>query len=211
MGDVYGTMSVLAHDVLTTEADFTSVLTVSQFKRFMEVIKKLGDRVEREHDQYLRDSQRVEDRSGSTLNGTSHAPTAGGGVDFESLVASGAGAAAKPNATPAESSKSWEDDVWGSIFTSGSTVRAYTAYWPEPLLTSQTVPRYAEPIFLAAPHSPTGAESRAFPNASDATTNTIPALFAEDLEHTQPHCFATFCGQQEHIGVGCDANHARRL
>ncbi|KAL1947967.1 hypothetical protein VTO73DRAFT_13691 [Trametes versicolor] len=96
------------------------LLTVSQFKRFMEVIKKLGDRVEREHDQYLRDSQRVEDRSGSTMNGTTSHVTAGGGVDFESLVANGTGAPAKPSSTP-ENPSSWEDDVWGSIFTSGPT------------------------------------------------------------------------------------------
>lgn len=129
MGDVYGTMSVpfatYNRPRLVAVTDLRStVLTVSQFKRFMEVIKKLGDRVEREHDQYLRDSQRVEDRSGSTINGTTSHVTAGGGVDFESLVANGTGAPAKPSSTP-ENPSSWEDDVWGSIFTSGPTVRAF--------------------------------------------------------------------------------------
>ncbi|KAI8998790.1 kinase-like protein [Trametes punicea] len=97
------------------------LLTVSQFKRFMEVIKKLGDRVEREHDQYLRDSQRLDDRSATTVNGSASGTVATGGtVDFESLVASGTGTAAKTGTSGATTS-SWEDDVWGSILTSGQT------------------------------------------------------------------------------------------
>lgn len=97
------------------------LLTVSQFKRFMEVIRKLGDRVEREHDQYLRDSQRIEDRSSTAANGTG-TPSLGGAVDFESLVSNGAavsnGSLATVKAdTVIDSSKNWEDDVWGSIFT----------------------------------------------------------------------------------------------
>ncbi|KAH9842331.1 other/SCY1 protein kinase [Rhodofomes roseus] len=97
------------------------LLTVSQFKRFMEVIRKLGDRVEREHDQYLRDSQRIEDKSSAAANGTS-APSLGGSVDFESLVSNGTalsnGSVATVKAdTFIDSSKNWEDDVWGSIFT----------------------------------------------------------------------------------------------
>ncbi|OSD01672.1 kinase-like protein [Trametes coccinea BRFM310] len=100
------------------------LLTVSQFKRFMEVIKKLGDRVEKEHDQYLRDSQRVDDRSATVANGRGiSTPANGGTVDFESLVASGAGAAPKTD-TPSASTTSWEDDVWGSILTSGPTTPA---------------------------------------------------------------------------------------
>ncbi|KZT74196.1 kinase-like protein [Daedalea quercina L-15889] len=97
------------------------LLTVSQFKRFMDVIHKLGDRVEREHDQYLRDSQRIEDKSAATINGMG-TPSLGGAVDFESLVSN---AAAANNGTVAtvkadtviDSSTNWEDDVWGSIFT----------------------------------------------------------------------------------------------
>lgn len=88
----------------------------------MDVIKKLGDRVEREHDQYLRDSQRVEDRSATTANGVANNAATGGAVDFESLIANGSGAAPKTSATP-DNATSWEDDVWGSIFTGGSTVR----------------------------------------------------------------------------------------
>ncbi|THH32982.1 hypothetical protein EUX98_g1175 [Antrodiella citrinella] len=92
------------------------LLTVSQFKRFMEVIKKLGERVEKEHDQYLRDSQRVEDRSAAT-NGVA-TPQQGGNVDFESLVGGGAPGTVKAD-TVMDANKSWDDDVWGSIFSSG--------------------------------------------------------------------------------------------
>ncbi|CDO70745.1 hypothetical protein BN946_scf184798.g60 [Trametes cinnabarina] len=107
------------------------LLTVSQFKRFMEVIKKLGDRVEREHDQYLRDSQRVDDRSATTANGrTSGTSAIGGTVDFESLVASGAGAVPKTE-TAVASTTSWEDDVWGSILTSGPTSPAISPPIPQ--------------------------------------------------------------------------------
>lgn len=89
------------------------VLSISQFKRFMEVIRKLGDRVEKEHDQYLRDAQRIEDRSTTAVNGFD-SPAIGGTVDFASLVA-GSSATVKAD-TVIDSNKSWDDDVWGSIF-----------------------------------------------------------------------------------------------
>lgn len=79
----------------------------------MEVIKKLGDRVEKEHDQYLRDSQRIEDRSTMNVNGVS-APTLGGTVDFESLVGGGGANTIKAD-TAVDSQQGWEDDVWGSL------------------------------------------------------------------------------------------------
>ena len=79
----------------------------------MEVIKKLGDRVEKEHDQYLRDAQRIEDRSTTAVNGFD-SPAIGGTVDFASLVA-GSSATVKAD-TVIDSNKSWDDDVWGSIF-----------------------------------------------------------------------------------------------
>ena len=79
----------------------------------MEVIRKLGDRVEREHDQYLRDSQRIEDRSSTSVNGVS-TPPIGGAVDFESLVGGGGANTIRADTTM-DSSKGWEDDVWGSL------------------------------------------------------------------------------------------------
>ncbi len=88
----------------------------------MEVIRKLGDRVEKEHDQYLRDSQRIEDRSALTQNGVS-APKPGS-VDFESLVGGGAPNSVQPatevNGNGAD--LSWEDDVWGSLLSGNPPV-----------------------------------------------------------------------------------------
>ena len=103
---------LLGNNALTSDA----VLTVSQFKRFMDVIKKLGDRVEREHDQYLRDSQRIEDRSATPINGITNS-AAGGGVDFESLVGGGSAQVVRAD-TVIDPAKGWDDDVWGSIFNS---------------------------------------------------------------------------------------------
>lgn len=92
----------------------------------MEVIKKLGERVEKEHDQYLRDSQRIEDRSAITQNGA-HAPKLGS-VDFASLVGGAGGTTAATSTLPTTEANgngadmSWEDDVWGSLLSSGPTV-----------------------------------------------------------------------------------------
>lgn len=82
----------------------------------MEVIKKLGERVEKEHDQYLRDSQRIEDRS--TITNGVETPQLGGAVDFESLVGGGGAGTVKPD-TVMDSNGGWDDDVWGSIFSNG--------------------------------------------------------------------------------------------
>ncbi|KAI9452325.1 other/SCY1 protein kinase [Russula earlei] len=92
------------------------LLNVEQFKRFMAVIKKLGDRVEKEHDQFLRDSQRIEDRSATANNGPADGLASRGGMDFATLVG-GAGAATIKADT--ELNGDWEDDVWGSILSSG--------------------------------------------------------------------------------------------
>ncbi|CAA7267966.1 unnamed protein product [Cyclocybe aegerita] len=91
------------------------LLSVGQFQRFMAVIKKLGERVEKEHNQFLRDSQRLEDRSGLSTNGASTTNGAASSLDFESLVGrSGNGTAVKADKTT-EDDISWDDDVWGSI------------------------------------------------------------------------------------------------
>ncbi|KAF9452845.1 other/SCY1 protein kinase [Macrolepiota fuliginosa MF-IS2] len=95
------------------------LLNVDQFQRFMSVIKKLGERVEREHDQFLRDAQRIEDRSATAVNGTAGAIPAVA-VDFESLVgragSGSAGGSLSAQNTSSNDSASWDDDVWGSIF-----------------------------------------------------------------------------------------------
>ena len=82
----------------------------------MVVIRKLGDRVEKEHKQFLRDSQRLEDRSATAVEGIQGGPTFGGTVDFESLVGRANGPMVKAD-TVIDNSASWDDDVWGSIFT----------------------------------------------------------------------------------------------
>jgi SCY1-like protein 2 len=91
------------------------VLNVEQFQRFMSVIRKLSERVEKEHDQFLRDSQRLEDRSATSVNGSSGSQHYTSSVDFESLVSSANGASVKADTT-IDSNKSWDDDIWGSIF-----------------------------------------------------------------------------------------------
>ncbi|KAF8184949.1 kinase-like protein [Mycena galopus ATCC 62051] len=89
------------------------LLNLDQFQRFMAVIRKLGERVEEEHKQFLRDSQRLEDRSATAVNGAGGIPAAGG-VDFASLVGRANGATVKAD-TPADASVSWDDDPWASI------------------------------------------------------------------------------------------------
>lgn len=82
----------------------------------MSVIRKLGERVEKEHNQFLRDSQRIEDRSETNPNGVK-LPAFNTGVDFESLVGRANGATVKPDTViEGDGSKGWDDDVWGSIF-----------------------------------------------------------------------------------------------
>ncbi|KAH9966454.1 other/SCY1 protein kinase [Russula dissimulans] len=92
------------------------LLNVEQFQRFMAVIKKLGDRVDKEHNQFLRDSQRIEDRSAIATNGNAEGLASRGGMDFATLV-SGTGGAATIKADT-ELNGDWEDDVWGSILSS---------------------------------------------------------------------------------------------
>ena len=123
MGNVHRPLWVLlsfyANFFLTI---FPTVLNVEQFQRFMAVIKKLGDRVEKEHDQFLRDSQRIEDRSATATNGSLDGLTTRGGMgmDFETLVGGAGGGSIKADT---ELDGNWEDDVWGSILSSNAEVR----------------------------------------------------------------------------------------
>ncbi|QRV75342.1 SCY1-like protein 2 [Ceratobasidium sp. AG-Ba] len=100
------------------------LLNITQFQRFMTVIRALSERIEKEHAQHLRDSQRVEDRSAISPNGSANvtSPTA---VDFHSLVGGGRSPSTGPGAvtpiangsttpTPAPAN-GWDDDLWGSI------------------------------------------------------------------------------------------------
>jgi SCY1-like protein 2 len=89
------------------------------------VIKKLGERVEKEHDQFLRDSQRLEDRSstGTIIGGNGVSSTTN--VDFENLVGRGNDATVKAD-TAVDTHIPWEDDVWGTIFS--EDVRRFLYY-----------------------------------------------------------------------------------
>lgn len=104
------------------------MLNVEQFQRFMAVIRKLSDRVEKEHNQFLRDSQRIEDRSATATNGINSGQTSRGGLDFETLVG---GAGAGTIRADTELNLNWEDDVWGSILSSGSEVCFLLGPWKE--------------------------------------------------------------------------------
>lgn len=107
------------------------LLNIEQYQRFMSVIRKLGDRVEKEHNQFLRDSQRIEDRSAMNTNGAT-SPAFKTGVDFESLVARANGATVKPDMViDGDSSKGWDDDVWGSIF--NGTPESFPSQSPPPV------------------------------------------------------------------------------
>lgn len=126
MGHVDGATSVVIfHLVVGRTLTGILVLSVGQFQRFMGVIRKLGERVEKEHNQFLRDSQRIEDRSSTADNLQQGTSNASGNVDFESLVGRANGASVKAD-TVIDSNPSWDDDVWGSIFTSGPEVSEWS-------------------------------------------------------------------------------------
>lgn len=93
----------------------------------MAVIKKLGDRVEREHLQHLRDSQRIEDRSVSALNSSASGGGLATGLDFESLVGGAKTSTVKPDSV-IENGKSWDDDVWGSILNGNEVCYSFPPY-----------------------------------------------------------------------------------
>ncbi|KAG8947652.1 hypothetical protein FRC04_010586 [Tulasnella sp. 424] len=127
------------------------MLNVEQFGKFMQVIKVLGDRIEKEHSQYLRDSQRVEDKSAVAASNGIPSITSGP-VDFESLVgggrSSGLSAASSPGVnggTPAPA-KSWEDDVWGNMLNGnespnpGGSARNSFSMTPTPRTQSPAIP-----------------------------------------------------------------------
>ncbi|EMD38567.1 hypothetical protein CERSUDRAFT_64821 [Gelatoporia subvermispora B] len=143
------------------------LLTVGQFKRFMQVIRTLGDRVEKEHDQYLRDSQRVDSQPTASVNGPSHFTGNGGAVDFESLVSNGAVATVKAD-TVIDASKSWEDDVWGSIFNSGTLICASPSL-QTPAVQSPAIPSPVPPLLQSQslPSTPRLNQSNTASNGSD--------------------------------------------
>ncbi|KAG6854961.1 hypothetical protein C0991_009784 [Blastosporella zonata] len=164
------------------------LLNVSQFQRFMEVIKKLGDRVEKEHDQFLRDSQRLEDRSSTAVNG---GPVKNfvHSVDFESLVGRANGAPIQADTT-VDSNKSWDDDVWGSIFREDNAPKTQIPPTPiaaPPLSPSQQVRTSqlgSKPSTTSSPLAPLAPQSRhAFAPSTQVPPRLAPSV---SLTHSQP-------------------------
>ena len=161
------------------------VLSVRQFQRFMSVIKKLGDRVEKEHDQFLRDSQRIEDRSGLASNGTNGAVTSQG-IDFESLV--GRANVVPPTNGPTISidtpgdENGWDDDGWGSML--NDTVR--NSLFSVPLVL--TLDQVSSSISSASTtSSPTPTRYAFQPKPSKLTTNiTAGSLSSISLIQSPP-------------------------
>jgi SCY1-like protein 2 len=98
------------------------VLNLEQFQRFMMVIRKLGDRVEKEHNQFLRDSQRIGDRSSAETNDSVGVKSIATNLDFESLVGGANDASVKADSA-VDNPKGWDEDVWDSIFTNTNGVR----------------------------------------------------------------------------------------
>lgn len=96
------------------------VLNLGQYERFMAVIRKLGERVEQEHKQHLRDTQRIEDRSALSPTVSTSGTTFGATLDFASLVAGATTKTVNPDVE--QNGKGWDDDVWGNILSSDPEV-----------------------------------------------------------------------------------------
>lgn len=139
----------------------------------MEVIKKLAERVEKEHNQFLRDSQRLEDRSGISANTEAGGTATTSNVDFASLVGSADGATVKAD-TVIDSNASWDDDVWGSIFNANSVC--------PPIFSNDLPPRF----HLQTP-TPQHLSSPSIQQPSSDTTNMLspPTLISKNTSSFQ--------------------------
>lgn len=169
-----------------------SVLNVEQFQRFMLVIKKLGDRVEKEHDQFLRDSQRLEDRSATAVNGASGPKGYAASVDFESLVGRANGAIKAD--TMIDANKSWDDDVWGSIFNSEEVSRVVLE--KVNLTFSFQTSRVQSPPTVAAP-------SPSSPRSSISAIPSPPKLSSlqqRSSQYTTPNAASSFTAVRQSSG-----------
>jgi len=143
------------------------LLTVEQFTRFMGVIKKLGDRVEREHGQFLRDAHRVDSSSAPTIAVNGSAATSGP-MDFESLVGAANGTVKQDSAIE---SKGWDDDdMWGSILNAPAP-SAETASSSPAISPSQ--PMQPQPSIQSSFQA--SSSSQSLPASPRMTINTTPA------------------------------------
>ncbi|KAH7107745.1 kinase-like protein [Auriculariales sp. MPI-PUGE-AT-0066] len=165
------------------------LLNVTQFSRFMQVIKTLSERVEREHMQFLKDTQRIEDRSTASsggINGTNSASAAmTGTINFQSLVG---GSSAPTSAVMASSgvsvaapAKSWDDDVWGSILGDQSSAVASVAI--ADAVTSSLSPTLSPPL-TPPTRSPSSLSTSAFSIPQSSPTLTQPPSFSMPAQFT---------------------------
>ncbi|EIN07701.1 kinase-like protein [Punctularia strigosozonata HHB-11173 SS5] len=180
------------------------LLSLPQFQRFMAVIRKLGDRVEKEHIQFLRDSQRTEDHStaSTSSNGT---PVNGhaGALDFASLVSSAGNTPIKADGLvsspgPSSNAPSWEDDVWGSIFSSGADTPQVQGSAILPPMQTQSTPSSPGPSgsgaslgarsIPARPHGKLGARpiSSTSLSSSSITSPSVHAVSSPPIPRIQP-------------------------
>ncbi|KAG9015727.1 hypothetical protein FRB95_009223 [Tulasnella sp. JGI-2019a] len=163
------------------------LLNVDQFGRFMHVIKMLGERIEREHSQYLRDSQRIEDKSAVPVNGA--APVASGSLDFQSLVGGGATMikhtspnGPSPSSNGTESTPSWEDDVWGTILGGSESSRAPTPRAQSPSTSaSYAKPNLAVRSTTSTLPSPTSTPASPSPLSPPLQQNTKPPTLSSSF------------------------------
>ncbi|KAL1758265.1 kinase-like domain-containing protein [Schizophyllum commune] len=171
------------------------LLNVEQFQRFMAVIRKLGDRVEAEHNQFLRDSQRIEDKSATQTTNGSAIPSAVN-MDFESLVGRANGTSVAPSPITAATPMSFSAPPLQPTMTGGSvqSTSSYTMTPTKPQAPSQ--PSYGGPNYnISLPSAPFGASSSGMaplqpstPVAPALPTFNVssPPLFAQPMSATPP-------------------------
>ncbi|KAI4528376.1 kinase-like protein [Schizophyllum commune Loenen D] len=171
------------------------LLNVEQFQRFMAVIRKLGDRVEAEHNQFLRDSQRIEDKSATQTTNGSAIPSAVN-MDFESLVGRANGTSVAPSPITATTPMSFSAPPLQPTITGGSvqSTSSYTMTPTKPQAPSQ--PSYGGPNYnVSLPSAPFGASSSGMAPMQPSTpvapalpafNASSPPLFAQPMSATPP-------------------------
>ncbi|KAF7311612.1 Kinase-like protein [Mycena kentingensis (nom. inval.)] len=167
------------------------LLSLDQFQRFMAVIRKLGERVEEEHKQFLRDSQRLEDRSATKANGNANGVGVGGSVDFASLVGRANGAAVKPDT---ETAASWDDDPWASILNDDPA--------PAPVATSSPI---ITPQVRSLPSSPQQSTFQLRPSPLGASSVTASSSSSSGFSFPAPPAHAprpSFGSTGSGLGLG---------
>lgn len=157
----------------------------------MEVIKKLAERVEKEHNQFLRDSQRLEDRSGLAANAEGGSTATTSNVDFASLVGNANGATVKAD-TVIDNNASWDDDVWGSIFNTNSvSPPIFSSDLPSQFNSQTPTPQHLSSPSIQRPSSdttnflsPPTRNTSSFQTLPSTLNPTPPKLFTSRPEET---------------------------